>query len=60
MLWCRECLLSSHHTAAVTFYGVATMPLEATMVCVDNSEWMRNGDFTPTRFEVPPALERPK
>ena len=28
------------------------MVLEATMVCVDNSEWMRNGDFTPTRFEV--------
>jgi hypothetical protein len=24
------------------------------MVCVDNSEWMRNGDFTPTRFEVRP------
>jgi len=32
----------------------STMPLEATMVCVDNSEWMRNGDFTPTRFEVRP------
>jgi len=28
------------------------MVLEATMVCVDNSEWMRNGDFMPTRFEA--------
>ena len=28
------------------------MVLEATMVCVDNSEWMRNADFAPTRFEV--------
>jgi len=27
------------------------MVLEATMICVDNSEWMRNGDFTPNRFE---------
>mmetsp|Transcript_32315 Transcript_32315/g.62124 ORF Transcript_32315/g.62124 Transcript_32315/m.62124 type:complete len:395 (+) Transcript_32315:215-1399(+) len=28
------------------------MVLEATMVCVDNSEWMRNGDLQPTRFEA--------
>jgi len=28
------------------------MVLEATMVCVDNSEWMRNGDFVPSRFEA--------
>eukprot|EP01121_Diplochlamys_sp_Union-15-3_P001749 TRINITY_DN11522_c0_g1_i1.p1 TRINITY_DN11522_c0_g1~~TRINITY_DN11522_c0_g1_i1.p1 ORF type:complete len:376 (+),score=106.68 TRINITY_DN11522_c0_g1_i1:97-1224(+) len=27
------------------------MVLEATIICVDNSEWMRNGDFTPSRFE---------
>ncbi|KAL8123623.1 26S proteasome non-ATPase regulatory subunit 4 homolog [Apium graveolens] len=26
------------------------MVLEATMICVDNSEWMRNGDYSPTRF----------
>jgi len=26
------------------------MPLEATVVCVDNSEWMRNGDYSPSRF----------
>eukprot|EP00916_Digyalum_oweni_P008784 GHVL01014650.1.p1 GENE.GHVL01014650.1~~GHVL01014650.1.p1 ORF type:complete len:306 (+),score=86.56 GHVL01014650.1:35-919(+) len=26
--------------------------MEATMVCVDNSEWMRNGDFHPTRFQA--------
>ena len=28
------------------------MVLEASMVVVDNSEWMRNGDFVPTRFEA--------
>jgi hypothetical protein len=28
------------------------MPLEATMMIVDNSEYMRNGDYQPTRFEA--------
>lgn len=28
------------------------MPLEATMVVIDNSEYMRNGDYAPTRFEA--------
>ncbi|CAD6204977.1 unnamed protein product [Miscanthus lutarioriparius] len=28
------------------------MVLEATMICVDNSEWMRNGDYPPSRFEA--------
>lgn len=27
------------------------MPLETTMICVDNSEWMRNGDYSPSRME---------
>ncbi|EGO04188.1 hypothetical protein SERLA73DRAFT_173624 [Serpula lacrymans var. lacrymans S7.3] len=27
------------------------MPLEATMMIMDNSEYMRNGDYQPTRFE---------
>jgi 26S proteasome regulatory subunit N10 len=26
------------------------MPLEATMIILDNSEYMRNGDYQPTRF----------
>uniref|UniRef100_A0A061RPU3 26S proteasome non-ATPase regulatory subunit 4 homolog n=1 Tax=Tetraselmis sp. GSL018 TaxID=582737 RepID=A0A061RPU3_9CHLO len=25
--------------------------MEATVVCIDNSEWTRNGDFAPTRFQ---------
>ncbi|KAI3731002.1 hypothetical protein L1987_62185 [Smallanthus sonchifolius] len=29
-----------------------TMVLEATMICIDNSEWMRNGDYSPTRFQA--------
>lgn len=28
------------------------MGLESTMVCVDNSEFMRNGDFIPTRLQA--------
>ncbi|XP_039159662.1 26S proteasome non-ATPase regulatory subunit 4 homolog isoform X1 [Eucalyptus grandis] len=28
------------------------MVLEATMICIDNSEWMRNGDYTPNRFQA--------
>ncbi|KAK5941424.1 proteasome regulatory particle base subunit rpn10 [Knufia obscura] len=28
------------------------MPLEATMICVDNSEASRNGDYLPTRFQA--------
>ncbi|KAF7301070.1 Multiubiquitin chain binding protein MBP1 [Mycena indigotica] len=29
-----------------------TMPLEATMMIIDNSEYMRNGDYQPTRFDA--------
>lgn len=28
------------------------MPLEATMMIIDNSEFMRNGDYAPTRWEA--------
>ncbi|KAH7101118.1 hypothetical protein BKA62DRAFT_704314 [Auriculariales sp. MPI-PUGE-AT-0066] len=28
------------------------MPLEATVIVIDNSEFMRNGDYAPTRFEA--------
>ncbi|XP_041020877.1 26S proteasome non-ATPase regulatory subunit 4 homolog isoform X3 [Juglans microcarpa x Juglans regia] len=28
------------------------MVLEATMICIDNSEWMRNGDYAPSRFKA--------
>ncbi|EYU30416.1 hypothetical protein ABFS83_12G046100 [Erythranthe nasuta] len=28
------------------------MVLEATMICIDNSEWMRNGDYPPNRFQA--------
>ncbi|MFH4980983.1 hypothetical protein AB6A40_007692 [Gnathostoma spinigerum] len=27
------------------------MVQESTMICLDNSNWMRNGDFTPTRLQ---------
>lgn len=28
------------------------MPLEATMMILDNSEYMRNGDYVPSRFDA--------
>lgn len=28
------------------------MPLEATVVCIDNSEYSRNGDYAPSRFQA--------
>eukprot|EP00939_MAST-03C_sp_MAST-3C-sp1_P001046 g1046.t1 len=28
------------------------MPLSSVMICLDNSEWMRNGDYTPDRLEA--------
>ena len=27
------------------------MGLEAVMICIDNSEWSRNGDYNPSRFD---------
>lgn len=27
------------------------MSLESTMICLDSSEWMRNGDYLPSRLE---------
>ena len=31
------------------------MPLEATIIIVDNSEYMRNGDYPPDRFRAQSA-----
>eukprot|EP01039_Chlorochromonas_danica_P008730 gene8730-9620_t len=28
------------------------MGLESTMICLDNSDWMRNGDYVPTRIDA--------
>lgn len=32
--------------------SLSKMPLEATMMIVDNSEYMRNGDYQPSRFDA--------
>ncbi|XP_052482046.1 uncharacterized protein LOC105777660 [Gossypium raimondii] len=29
-----------------------SMVLEATMICIDNSEWMRNDDYSLSRFQA--------
>lgn len=36
------------------FYRFILVPFvnQATMICIDNSEWMRNGDYSPTRFQA--------
>ncbi|MQL92828.1 hypothetical protein Taro_025461 [Colocasia esculenta] len=26
--------------------------MQSTMICIDNSEWMRNGDYSPSRFQA--------
>ncbi|KAI0922296.1 hypothetical protein AcW2_007028 [Taiwanofungus camphoratus] len=32
--------------------SLSKMPLEATLMVIDNSEYMRNGDYLPTRYEA--------
>merc|ERR1711953_44526 len=34
------------------FYNPFKMVLESTFICMDNSEFMRNGDFLPTRLQA--------
>ena len=47
---------ASHRTtrASIVHRSVshARMPLEATVICVDNSEFMRNGDVAPSRMQA--------
>ena len=33
------------------------MVLESTIICVDNSQFMRNGDFHPTRLQAQQVFE---
>lgn len=33
------------------------MVLEASVLLIDNSEWMRNGDYTPSRFQARPKSD---
>ncbi|CAI5462304.1 unnamed protein product [Closterium sp. Yama58-4] len=40
------------HSNGISIGSFAAMVLEATVVCVDNSEWMRNGDYAPSRFQA--------
>ncbi|RRT34711.1 hypothetical protein B296_00051922 [Ensete ventricosum] len=50
-----RCLLALHRTAMVLEVRpiclIASSRLLATMICIDNSEWMRNGDYSPSRFQ---------
>ena len=33
------------------------MVLESTIICVDNSEFMRNGDYLPTRLQAQQVIQ---
>ncbi|XP_013071080.2 26S proteasome non-ATPase regulatory subunit 4-like [Biomphalaria glabrata] len=37
---------------SVTILRESKMVLESTIICVDNSDYMRNGDFVPTRMQA--------
>jgi len=57
---CYTLIISAHNLADAfiartsplrrSHSDLSTMPLEATMIVLDNSEYMRNGDYQPTRF----------
>uniref|UniRef100_A0A8C8C599 26S proteasome non-ATPase regulatory subunit 4 n=2 Tax=Oncorhynchus tshawytscha TaxID=74940 RepID=A0A8C8C599_ONCTS len=49
---CKQPVNSDVLTLSESDQKVFKMGLESTMVCVDNSEYMRNGDFLPTRLQA--------
>ncbi|KAJ4850612.1 proteasome regulatory particle base subunit rpn10, partial [Turnera subulata] len=56
-LLCNFSSKQEHSTKAEAFPSSCLsisvkMVLEATMICIDNSEWMRNGDYSPSRFQA--------
>jgi hypothetical protein len=40
------------HSFDIALATDINMPLEATMLILDNSEYMRNGDYQPSRFDA--------
>ena len=48
-------LLSAETAAPHRAARLRHMVLEATYLCVDNSDYMRNGDFAPSRMEAQPS-----
>jgi hypothetical protein len=50
------CSIYSQLSGFMTHKGVDltpfVLPIQATVICIDNSEWMRNGDYAPTRFQA--------
>ncbi|KAK7250816.1 hypothetical protein RIF29_33526 [Crotalaria pallida] len=52
LLCSKRCYLCESHTRSFIAFDPSTMVLEATMICIDNSEWMRNGDYSPSRFQA--------
>lgn len=41
-----------HNTIRSSLCCQITSIMEATVICVDNSEWTRNSDYAPTRFQA--------
>jgi hypothetical protein len=44
----KDCLLSAFKIEDIP----NNMVLEATVICMDNSEFVRNSDYAPTRLQV--------
>jgi 26S proteasome regulatory subunit N10 len=45
-------VLHATHQKTSNLKGLHTMPLESCMILLDNTEYMRNGDYIPTRLEA--------
>ena len=46
------CLLVQSATGYKLHPRLVFYSMEATVICVDNSEWTRNSDYAPTRFQA--------
>jgi hypothetical protein len=49
---CRRVRVLQPRTHIIPPSPPPIMPLEATMMIIDNSEFMRNGDYQPSRFDA--------
>ncbi|KAF5960919.1 hypothetical protein HYC85_002128 [Camellia sinensis] len=49
---CRQEWVASEGGSLVKPLDLQRLISAATMICIDNSEWMRNGDYSPTRSQA--------
>lgn len=51
-LWDAHTLTLHLKSFSSSSNSLPSMPLEATLMIIDNSEYMRNGDYVPSRFDA--------